>query len=328
MTTRDNDKAPFTEHLTELRDRMLRCFIAVGAGFLISYCFKEKLFDILIAPLIMAMGDGQKMIFTGLPEAFFTYLKVSLLSGIILAVPLLFYEFWMFISPGLYRQEKKFLIPVVILSIFFFIAGSSFGYFIVFPFGFQFFLGFASDTIEAMPSMKEYLSFASKMLLAFGFVFELPLIITFMARMGLVSVAFLKKNRKYAVLVFFAGAALITPPDVVTQVMMAIPLMILYEISIIGAKLFGKKRLDEENENEAGNDKAGDDEAASDEAGNDETGDDEAGNDETGDDEAGSDEAGDDEAGSNEAGDDEAGSNEAGDDEVETDSQEKGNPKN
>ncbi|SLM29746.1 Sec-independent protein translocase protein TatC [Desulfamplus magnetovallimortis] len=241
MTIQDEDKAPFLEHLTELRDRMVRCFIAVGVGFVIAYFFKEKLFDILIAPLVMAMGEGQKMIFTGLPEAFFTYLKVSLLAGIIIAVPVLFYEFWMFISPGLYRQEKKFLVPVVILSIFFFIVGSSFGYFIVFPYGFQFFLGFASDTIQAMPSMKEYLGFSSKMLLAFGFVFELPLIITFMARMGLVTVPFLKKNRKYAVLIFFTGSALITPPDVVTQIMMAIPLMILYEISILGAKIFGKK---------------------------------------------------------------------------------------
>jgi sec-independent protein translocase protein TatC len=113
----------------------------------------------------------------------------------------------------------------------------------VFPYGFQFFLGFATDTIQAMPSMKEYLSFASKMLLAFGFVFELPLVLTFMARMGLVTVPFLKKNRKYALLLFFVGSALITPPDVITQVMMALPLMILYEVSILGARIFGKKPL-------------------------------------------------------------------------------------
>ena len=131
-----------------------------------------------------------------------------------------------------------------------FAVGSSFGYFIVFPYGFKFFLGFATETIHAMPSMKEYLSFASKMLLAFGFVFELPLVLTFMARMGLVNVAFLKKNRKYALLLFFVGAALITPPDVVTQIMMALPLMFLYEISIIGAKVFGKKAAEEKEEDE------------------------------------------------------------------------------
>ena len=236
-------KSPFTEHLGELRDRLVRSFIAVGVGFAGAYAFKEKLFQILTAPLVTAMeSDGNaRMIFTGLPEAFFTYLKVSLLAGIVVATPVLFYEFWMFVSPGLYRNEKKFMLPVVLLSIFFFVLGSSFGYFIVFPYGFQFFLGFANETIQAMPSMKEYLSFASKMLLAFGLVFELPLVLTFMARMGLVTVPFLKKNRKYALLLFFVGAALITPPDVITQVMMALPLMVLYEISILGARIFGRK---------------------------------------------------------------------------------------
>jgi len=132
----------------------------------------------------------------------------------------------------------------------FFAIGSSFGYFVVFPYGFQFLLGFASENIQAMPSMKEYLSFSSKMLLAFGFVFELPLVITLMARMGLVSVEFLKKNRKYAVLIIFIVAAIITPgPDVISQVMMALPLMFLYELSIIGARFFRKKTdIGDENE--------------------------------------------------------------------------------
>lgn len=249
MTT-DQEKSPFTEHLGELRDRLVRAFIAVGVCFAGAYFFKEKIFSLLTAPLVIAMGEAgnSKMIFTGLPEAFFTYLKVSLLTGIFVASPVLFYEFWMFVSPGLYRNEKKYLMPIVVLSVIFFLLGSSFGYFVVFPYGFKFFLGFATQTIHAMPSMKEYLSFASKMLLAFGLVFELPLVITFMARMGLVSVPFLKKNRKYAILLFFVGAAMITPPDVVTQVMMALPLMILYEISIIGARVFGKKSTGEKDE--------------------------------------------------------------------------------
>ena len=253
------DKTPFTEHLTELRNRLVYSFIAVGVGFIACYCFKEKLFRILTAPLVAAMGEDAKMIFTGLPEAFFTYLKVSLLGGIILATPVLFYQFWMFVSPGLYRKEKKFLIPVIFLSLVFFAAGSNFGYFVVFPYGFKFFLGFSTDTIQAMPSMKEYLSFAAKMLLAFGLVFELPLVLTFMARMGLVSVDFLKKNRKFALLIFFGGAALITPPDVITQTMMAIPLIILYEVSIIGARVFQKKPLaddDTEEEEEENTDTA------------------------------------------------------------------------
>lgn len=242
----EEDKIPFTSHLEELRDRIIKSFIAVAIGFCIAYGFKEKLFEILISPLVSVMGKGETLIFTGLPEAFFTYLKVALLAGIMLASPVLLYHFWMFIAPGLYHKEKRVFIPIIFLSAMFFIGGSLFGYFIVFPFGFQFFLGFATNTLHAMPSMKEYLSFSSKMLLAFGLVFELPLVLTAMARIGLVTPDFLKKNRKYALLLFFIGAAILTPPDVVTQIMMALPLMLLYEISIIGAMIFGKKPLDED----------------------------------------------------------------------------------
>ena len=242
----EQEKIPFTAHLEELRKRLIVCFIAVGIGFVLSYGFKEKLFQILTRPLISVMQTGDKLIFTGLPEAFFTYLKVALLSGIILATPVIFYQFWMFVAPGLYEKEKQHMIPIVFLSTFFFVGGSFFGYFIVFPYGFKFFLGFASEIIQPLPSMREYLSFASKLLLAFGLVFELPLIITFLARLGMVSVSFLKKNRKYALLLFFVGAAILTPPDVVTQVMMALPLIVLYEISIIGARIFGKKKYEED----------------------------------------------------------------------------------
>lgn len=246
----EQEKIPFTEHLEELRKRLIVCFIAVGVGFVLSYGFKEKLFQILTRPLIRVMQTGDKLIFTGLPEAFFTYLKVAFLSGIILAAPVIFYQFWMFVAPGLYDKEKRLMVPVVVLSTVFFVGGAFFGYFIVFPYGFKFFLGFASETIRPLPSMREYLGFASKLLLAFGVVFELPLIITLLAKLGMVSVSFLKKNRKYALLLFFIGAAILTPPDVVTQIMMALPLILLYEISIIGARIFGKKSSEEENNND------------------------------------------------------------------------------
>jgi sec-independent protein translocase protein TatC len=246
----EQEKIPFTEHLEELRKRLIVCFIAVGVGFVLSYGFKEKLFQILTRPLIRVMQTGDKLIFTGLPEAFFTYLKVAFLSGIILAAPVIFYQFWMFVAPGLYDKEKRLMVPVVVLSTVFFVGGAFFGYFIVFPYGFKFFLGFASETIRPLPSMREYLGFASKLLLAFGVVFELPLIITFLAKLGMVSVSFLKKNRKYALLLFFIGAAILTPPDVVTQIMMALPLILLYEISIIGARIFGKKSSEEEDNND------------------------------------------------------------------------------
>ena len=247
----DDDKIPFTSHLEELRRRLIICFIAVAVGFVASYGFKEQLFEILAHPLKLAMAKGDTLIYTNLPEAFFTYLKVAFLTGIGLASPVLIYQFWMFVAPGLYEKEKRLLLPIVFLSTLFFVGGALFGYFIVFPYGFQFFLGFATETIRPMPSMKEYMGFAAKLLLAFGLVFELPLVITFMARLGLVTVPFLKRNRKYAILLFFVGSAILTPPDVVTQIMMALPLMLLYEISIIGAKIFGRKPLDADDVEEA-----------------------------------------------------------------------------
>lgn len=243
---KEDEKAPFTSHLEELRSRLIICFSAVGAAFVGAYFFKEKLFEILMKPLTDVMGEGEKLIFTNLPEAFFVYLKTALLAGVLAASPVLLYQFWKFVAPGLYKKERQVLLPVVFLCSFFFIGGSLFGYFIVFPYGFEFFLGFATEFIRPLPSMKEYFSFASKVLIAFGVVFELPLIITLFARLGFVSVEFLKKNRKYALLLFFIGAAILTPPDVVTQVMMALPLMVLYEISIIGARVFARKNPYEE----------------------------------------------------------------------------------
>ncbi len=242
----EDDKLPFTVHLEELRTRLIRCFIAVGICFVGAYLYKEKLFDVLTRPLVEVMGKGDTLIFTGLAEAFFTYLKTAFIAGVILASPVIIFEFWMFVAPGLYKNERRILIPVVILSTFFFLGGALFGYFFVFPVGFEFFLGFQSETIKAMPSMREYLGFAATMLLVFGLVFELPLVITCLARFGLVSVDFLKKNRKYAILVIFVVAAILTPPDVVSQVMMAIPMMLLYEVSILGARIFGKKPAAEE----------------------------------------------------------------------------------
>ncbi len=242
----DTDKLPLTDHLDELRKRLIRCFIAIFVGFGVAYIFKERLFQILIRPLVNVLQEGDSLIFTGIPEAFFTYIKVSLLAGLLLVAPYIFYQFWMFVAPGLYKHERRLMVPIAIVSALFFVGGAMFGYFVVFPFGFEFLLGFATETIRPLPSMREYLSFSSKLLLAFGLVFELPIVITFLARLGLVTVPFLKKNRKYALLLFFVGAAILTPPDVVTQTLLAIPMMVLYEISIIGAKVFGKRAASED----------------------------------------------------------------------------------
>ena len=244
---RKDIKAPFTDHLEELRNRLIACIIAVVIGFILTYAFKDKLFEVLMGPLTPLLKEGgDSMIFTSLPEAFFTYLKVSLLAGVMIAAPVIFYHFWMFTAPGLYTNERKLMLPIVCLSSFFFLGGALFGYFVVFPFGFKFFLSFSTDAIRPMLSMKDYLNFSAKLLLAFGLVFELPLVLTFLAKLGIVTVPFLRKNRKYALVIFFIGSAILTPPDVISQVMMAFPLMLLYEISIWGAILFGKKKVEDD----------------------------------------------------------------------------------
>ncbi|MCP4356287.1 MAG: twin-arginine translocase subunit TatC [Proteobacteria bacterium] len=239
-------KQAFGEHLEELRKRLIRCFVALLIGFGICYNFKEKLFEILSSPLVEAMGQNPEMIYTGLTEPFFVYIKVAFLAGFLLISPYIFLEFWFFITPGLYKKEKMTLLPVVFLSGFFFVGGALFGYFGVFPIGFKFFLDFSEGVIVARPAVGQYFTLASKLLIAFGIVFELPLVLTVLARFGIVSVEFLTKNRKYALLLFFICGAILTPPDPVSQCMMAVPLIIMYELSIIGAKILGKKKEVEE----------------------------------------------------------------------------------
>jgi len=244
------EKQPFLGHLEELRKRLIVSAIAVGIGFAICYFFSERLFQVLIEPLKAVMPEGDQLIFTSLPEMFLTYLKVALVTGVLLAAPLLFYEMWMFVAPGLYRHERKLVIPFVVSSTILFVGGALFGYFVVFPFGFKFFIGFSNEYVKALPSVKQYFGFSLKLLFAFGLVFELPVVIFFLAKMGLVTPELLKKKRKYAILLTFVTAAILTPPDVVTQCMMAGPLIILYEVGIVVAGFARKKEEKEVNEEE------------------------------------------------------------------------------
>ena len=236
-----DDKIPFTSHLDELRKRLIICVIAVVIGFVISYFFSELLFDILVKPLQKELPPDSLLIFTGLPEAFFVYLKLSLFAGLFLSFPVILWETWGFVAPGLYDHEKKYIFPFVIFSSILFAIGLCFCYFVVFPFAFKFFMGYSSDIIRPLPSIKEYLSFSCKLLLAFGIIFELPVFILFLAKMGIVNEKMLRSQRKFAILGIFVVAAVLTPPDVVSQVLMAVPLILLYEISIYVAKIFGKK---------------------------------------------------------------------------------------
>ena len=247
-----DDKQPFLGHLEELRKRLIACAIAIGVGFVISYIFAEKLFQILIAPLKAVLPAGDRLIFTALPEMFFTYLKVAFISGIMLVAPFIFYQLWLFIAPGLYKNEKRYVIPFVIASTILFVGGALFGYFVVFPFGFKFFISFTNEYVKALPSVKQYFGFAVKLLFAFGIVFELPVVIFFLTKMGVVTPALLRKNRKYAILLSFVVAAILTPPDVITQCMMAGPLIILYEIGIlVSVSAWKKKQKKKEDDSEA-----------------------------------------------------------------------------
>ena len=242
---------PFISHLEELRSRLLRVIIAVGVLFVICYFFKKKLFEILTIPLAVAMPENGTMIFTNLPEAFFTYLKVAFFGAIFLASPYIFYQIWKFVSPGLLKSEKKYVFPFIFFSVTFFMGGSAFAYYVVFPFGFKFFLAFSTDFIKPMLSIKEYLSFSFKLLLAFGIIFELPIFMFFLSMAGVVDSKMLTTKRRYAILLIFVIAALFTPPDIVTQVLMALPLMLLYEVSVWVVKLGEKKASEKEvSENE------------------------------------------------------------------------------
>lgn len=247
-----DEKQPFMKHLEELRKRLVSSAIAVGVCFVACYIFAERLFAILVSPLKAQMVEGDRLIFTNLPEMFLTYLKTAFIAAILLASPFIFYQIWMFVAPGLYQKEKKYLFPFVFFSTLLFVGGALFGYFVVFPFGFKFFLGFATDYIQALPSVKQYFSFAIKLLFAFGVVFELPVIIFFLTKIGIVTPELLQKKRKYAILLTFVAAAILTPPDVITQCMMAGPLIILYELGIIISKVAGQKgAVEEESEEES-----------------------------------------------------------------------------
>ena len=237
------EKMPFTSHLEELRTRIIRIIIAAAIGFGVCWYFKEWLFQIITRPLYQVLPPNSFMIYTSLPEAFFNYMKISFYASLFLTSPYILYQLWKFISPGLYKAEKKYMIPFVISSTILFICGILFGYYLALPPAFSFFVEFSSDFLKPMFSLREYLSLSLKLLLAFGVSFELPVVIFFLAKIGVVSSKTLSRNRRYAILIIFVAAAILTPsPDALTKIIMAVPLMGLYEIGIIVAKLAEKKR--------------------------------------------------------------------------------------
>ena len=244
QNNKEDREMHLTDHLEELRRRLIIAFIAIALFTVVAYCFSEDLFRLLMSPLLEVMPAQSGLIFTSLTETFFTYLKISLLAGFFAASPVVIYQIWRFSAPGLYANEKRYVFPFVFFATIFFVGGALFGYFVVFPFGFKFFMGFATDFITPMPTVKEYFSFSVRLLFAFGIVFELPVVTAFLALFGLVKAQTLSEKRKYAVLGAFVVAAILTPPDIFSQLMMAGPIIMLYEMSIIVARICGRKRAE------------------------------------------------------------------------------------
>ena len=240
----DEGEAPMTlmGHLNELRRRLFRMVIIVILGFVAFYGVAEPIYGYLSAPLKAQLPEGSKLIYTSPAGAFFTYMKVALVASLFGTSPFSFYQLWAFIAPGLYKEEKRAVLPLAFFSSIFFIAGAAFCFFLVFPIAFKFFMGFATDTIVPMISVEEYLGFALKLLIAFGVVFEMPLFAYFLSRFGLLTPDFMRRQRRYAILAIFIIAAILTPPDVFSQCLMAMPMLLLYEVSIyVSAAAYKKK---------------------------------------------------------------------------------------
>ena len=238
----DDRAMPLTEHLEELRSRLLWSIVAVVVAAIGCYAAIDPLFAILLAPLENAGGDAVRVIGTGVAEAFFTKLKVALIAGIFVASPVIFFQIWRFVAPGLHDHERRYVLPFVGFATFFFVSGAFFCYHLVFPTAFGFFLDqYRQSGIDPFLRVSEYLSFSARMLLAFGVTFELPVFTFFFARIGLVTSRQMISYWRYAVVGVFVVAAVLTPgPDVASQMLMAAPLLVLYVASIGVAAAFGK----------------------------------------------------------------------------------------
>jgi len=235
-------EAPFVSHLIELRDRLVRAVIAIAIAFaaLALWPGPSGLYDLLAAPLVAHLPKGATLIATNVISPFIVPLKITLMAAFLVALPIVLYQVWAFVAPGLYSHEKKMVLPLVVSSTLLFVAGVAFCYFFVFGQVFAFIQSFAPKSITAAPDIEAYLSFVLSMFIAFGATFEVPVAVVVLARMGIVSIEKLKEWRGYFIVLAFVVAAIITPPDVVSQLSLAIPMCLLYELGIVAAKVFIK----------------------------------------------------------------------------------------
>ena len=252
MSLDDKDNG-FISHFAELRKRLIHSFIFLILFFVICYFFAEHLYGFLVEPFALAVkddGSNRRLIFTALQETFLTYLKVSFFTAFFVTCPFILTQIWKFIAPGLYKHEKVAILPYLVLTPILFFLGGMLVYYLIMPLAIKFFLSFESTglstnlPIQLEAKVNEYLSLIMKLIFAFGISFQLPVILSLLARIGIVDSDFLKKRRKYVVVIIFATAALLTPPDPITQIGLAIPLLILYELSIFSVKFIENKSLE------------------------------------------------------------------------------------
>ena len=256
MRDKEDQETGFVSHLVELRKRLIHSFFILIIFFVGCYFFAEHLYGFLVEPFAIAVqndGSERRLIFTALQETFLTYLKVSFFAAFFVTCPFILMQIWKFIAPGLYKHEKIAILPYLILTPILFFLGGMLVYYLIMPLAIKFFLSFESTgmstnlPIQLEAKVNEYLSLIMKLIFAFGISFQLPVVLSLLARVGIVDSQFLKKRRKYVVVIIFATAALLTPPDPITQIGLAIPLLILYELSIFSVKFIEKKNLEKDN---------------------------------------------------------------------------------
>ena len=251
MNDENQKKSSFVEHLTELRSRLVRSIIYLFLFFIVCYYFAENIYGFLVEPYAEAVksdGSNRRMIFTALHETFITYLKVAFFSAMFVSSPIILTQIWKFIAPGLYKNEKKALLPYLIATPTLFLLGGMLVYYLIMPLAIKFFLTFETSTqlnnlpIQLEAKVNEYLSLIMRLIFAFGISFQLPVLLSLLARVGFVDSKYLRQRRKYVIVIIFAVAALLTPPDPITQIGLGIPLLILYELSILSVSLIEKKK--------------------------------------------------------------------------------------
>ena len=251
MNDEKSKKSSFVTHLTELRSRLVKSIIYFFIFFVICYFFAENIYNFLISPYADAVKDGdsnRRMIFTALHETFITYLKVAFFTSMFISSPIILTQIWKFVAPGLYKNEKSALLPYLIATPILFLLGGMLVYYLIMPLAIKFFLSFETTSqittlpIELEAKVNEYLSLIMRLIFAFGISFQLPVLLSLLARVGFIDSEYLKKRRKYVIIIIFIAAAILTPPDPITQIGLGIPLLILYELSILSVKIIEKRK--------------------------------------------------------------------------------------